>query len=116
MFRETACGRCHIITTDVQVPCGCRAACARPAKVVGCCESSLRRSRSRCSKTVKHRTSMPQDYCAVRREEYVKLSSSSWHSGMAITAGIYYLFINVFVKLNRWPAQVGSDSSTLQDT
>ncbi|MPC44414.1 hypothetical protein E2C01_038087 [Portunus trituberculatus] len=32
---------------------------------------------------------------------------------MDITAGINYLSNNVFVKLNRWPAQAGLDSNTL---
>ncbi|MPC34952.1 hypothetical protein E2C01_028357 [Portunus trituberculatus] len=53
------------------------------------------------------------DSCRVRREKYVKLSSSSWHCGMVITVGINYLSHNVFVKLNRWAAQVGLDSNSL---
>ncbi|MPC46098.1 hypothetical protein E2C01_039807 [Portunus trituberculatus] len=51
--------------------------------------------------------------CRMRREKCVKLSSSSWHSGMDITAGINYLSHNVFVKLNRWSTQVGLDNNTL---
>ncbi|MPC52299.1 hypothetical protein E2C01_046163 [Portunus trituberculatus] len=76
---------------------------------------SLRKSisRSRRGKTVKHRTSISQDNCRVRREKYVNLSSSSWLSGMGITAGINWLSNNLFVKLNRWAPQVGLDGNTL---
>ncbi|MPC53102.1 hypothetical protein E2C01_046987 [Portunus trituberculatus] len=63
--------------------------------------------------TIEQRLSISLDSCRVRREEYVKFSSSSWHSDMDITAGINYLSNNVFVKVNRWPAQVGLDSNTL---
>ncbi|MPC92172.1 hypothetical protein E2C01_087245 [Portunus trituberculatus] len=52
----------------------------------------------------------------MRREKYVKLSSSSWQSGMDIKAGINYLPNSVFVKLNKWAAQNGLEQHSCQDT